>query len=92
MKPTSTWLASVSFGDLFYQPVFGALELPKVDLGYEVHQAISFNVRLHHPWTIHLFLTLVLGVQSDIQFQQHSLRPGSSGSAAMGSSSTSHRP
>jgi hypothetical protein len=66
MKPINTWLASASFDSLFWQPVFGAIELPKVDLGYEVHQAISFNVRLLYPYAVHLFLTLRLVVQPGV--------------------------
>lgn len=56
MKSNSTWLISSPFLSLLYQPVFAALELPKVDLGYEVHQAISFNVSIALPYPGHPFL------------------------------------
>jgi hypothetical protein len=46
MNATNMWLTSASLFALLYQPVFGTYELPKIDLLYEVHQAISYDVRL----------------------------------------------
>ena len=64
--------------------------LPKVDLGYEVHQAISFNVCLPSASPGPLLTTPAN--RSELQLFQYQIRPTSRRKSSLRCSRHSHRP
>jgi hypothetical protein len=68
-------------------------DLPVVDLGYELHQAISFNVRANIPTPFLHETNRVLNIEYlwSLQLQQHQIRSSACRRSTMEGTNPSHK-